>query len=149
LIGNYQSPYTPRFPGDFQSSLRDFSSLESLPRTASWPKFSRPCGTQFAVDGFSRRLFSPCGSISLLGFGQRSAAQPASRTLPLQHSILDGAWIEQQRKKLASHLISGRNRRNPRQHFLIRGRADAVSKGVDQRCPARSLRTVFIGTMNH
>jgi hypothetical protein len=36
-------------PGNFQSSLRDFSSLESLPRTASWAKFSRPCGTHFAI----------------------------------------------------------------------------------------------------
>src|SRR5271156_5130478 len=44
-----------------QSSLRDFSTLESLPRTASWAKFSRPFGTdvcfharlqpQSAVDG--------------------------------------------------------------------------------------------------
>ena len=33
-------------PRNFQSSLRDFSSLEFLPRTASWAKFSRPCGTQ-------------------------------------------------------------------------------------------------------
>src|ERR1700732_1240450 len=36
-------------PGNFQSSLRDFSSFESLPRTASWAKFSRPCGTHFAI----------------------------------------------------------------------------------------------------
>jgi hypothetical protein len=36
-------------PGKFQSSLRDFSSFEFLPRTASWAKFSRPCGTHFAV----------------------------------------------------------------------------------------------------
>ncbi len=36
-------------PGNFQSSLRDFSSLEFLPRTASWAKFSRPCGTHFAI----------------------------------------------------------------------------------------------------
>jgi hypothetical protein len=28
-------------PGNFQSSLRDFSSLESLPRTTSWAKFSK------------------------------------------------------------------------------------------------------------
>jgi hypothetical protein len=28
-----------------QSSLRDFSPLESLPRTTSWAKFSRPFGT--------------------------------------------------------------------------------------------------------
>ncbi len=35
-------------PGKFQSSLRDFSSFEFLP-TASWAKFSRPCGTHFAV----------------------------------------------------------------------------------------------------
>src|SRR5450631_3936456 len=34
-------------PGNFQSSLRDFSSLEPQPRTASWAKFSRPCGTRF------------------------------------------------------------------------------------------------------
>jgi hypothetical protein len=30
-------------PGNFQSSLRDFSSLESLPRTASWAEFSHTC----------------------------------------------------------------------------------------------------------
>jgi hypothetical protein len=34
--------------GNFQSSLRDFSFLESLPRTASWAKFSRPSGTHSA-----------------------------------------------------------------------------------------------------
>jgi hypothetical protein len=33
-----------------------FSSLESLPRTASWAKFSRPCGTHFAIGRFSRRV---------------------------------------------------------------------------------------------
>src|SRR5450631_2967777 len=48
-------------PSDnFQSSLRDFSSLEFLPRTASWAKFSRPCGTHSAIVRFSRRLFSTC-----------------------------------------------------------------------------------------
>jgi hypothetical protein len=33
----------------FQSSLRDFSSLASLPRTASWAKVSRPFGTQLSA----------------------------------------------------------------------------------------------------
>src|ERR1700738_4900438 len=42
-------------PGNFQSSLRDFSSFEFLPRTASWAKFSRPCGTHFAI-GSTRGL---------------------------------------------------------------------------------------------
>jgi hypothetical protein len=32
---------------NFQSSFRDFSSLEFLPRTVSWAKFNRPCGTRF------------------------------------------------------------------------------------------------------
>jgi hypothetical protein len=32
-MGNSQSRNTSRFPSSFQSSLRDFSSLESLPRT--------------------------------------------------------------------------------------------------------------------
>jgi hypothetical protein len=63
--------------------------------------------------------------------------------------LVDGAWIKQQGEELASHLVSGRNGRNARQQFLIRGGADAVSKGVDQRCPARPLRPVFVGTMNH
>ncbi len=40
-MGNSQSRNTSRSPGSFQSSLRDFSSLESLPRTASWAKFSK------------------------------------------------------------------------------------------------------------
>jgi hypothetical protein len=35
-------------PGSGQA-LRDFSSLESLPGTACWAKFSRPCGTEFAI----------------------------------------------------------------------------------------------------
>src|SRR3984885_10789751 len=47
-----------REAGNFQSSLRDFSSLESLPRTASWAKFSRPCGTHFAIGRFSRKPVS-------------------------------------------------------------------------------------------
>jgi hypothetical protein len=38
-----------REASNFQSSLRDFSSLESLPRTASWAKFSRPYGTHPAI----------------------------------------------------------------------------------------------------
>src|SRR5450631_4603048 len=47
-------------PSDnFQSSLRDFSSLEFPPRTPSWAKFSRPSGTHSAIGRFSRRLFSP------------------------------------------------------------------------------------------
>src|SRR5216684_6162945 len=57
--GNSQSRNTSRFPGSFQSSLRDFSSLESLPRTASWAKFSRPCGTDFAVDGSHADSLAP------------------------------------------------------------------------------------------
>ena len=32
---------------DSQPSLRDSSSLKSLPRTASWAKFSSPYGTHF------------------------------------------------------------------------------------------------------
>jgi hypothetical protein len=54
-IGNPQSrnilkwkcPGLP--PSNFQSSLRDFSSLKSLPKTASWAKFSRPSGTHFGI----------------------------------------------------------------------------------------------------
>jgi hypothetical protein len=30
------------------------------PRTASWAKFSRPYGTHFAIDRFSRTLSSSC-----------------------------------------------------------------------------------------
>ena len=45
--------------GNFQSSLRDFSSLESLPRTASWAKFSRPCGTILQSLGSQRTHFKP------------------------------------------------------------------------------------------
>src|ERR1700688_4580795 len=65
-IGNSQSRNSSRSEalgspgGNFQSSLRDFSSLESLPRTASWAKFSRPCGTNLAIARFSRTHFSPC-----------------------------------------------------------------------------------------
>ena len=43
-------------------ALRDFSSLEFLPRTASWAKFSRPSGTHFAIGRFARTHFSPCGT---------------------------------------------------------------------------------------
>ena len=46
-------------------------------------------GAAFApYSTFFRNLFSPCGAISLsVRLRQRSAAQPARRTLPLQHSI--------------------------------------------------------------
>jgi hypothetical protein len=60
-------------PGTFHSSLRDFSSLESLPRTASWAKFNkfnRPCGTHLAIGRFSRRLFRPGLWLCLHGLGQ-------------------------------------------------------------------------------
>ena len=56
--------------GNFQSSLRDFSSLESLPRTASWAKFSRPCGTHFATRRFSHPLFSPEVRLSIIARAQ-------------------------------------------------------------------------------
>src|ERR1700688_773478 len=54
-------------PGNFQSSLRDFSSLESLPRTASWAKFSRPCGTRLGggrshADTEALIDLNPCGT---------------------------------------------------------------------------------------
>ena len=45
----------------FQSSLRDFSSPESLPRTTSWAKLSRPCGTNsvmpLKVSGTSEKRY--------------------------------------------------------------------------------------------
>src|SRR6266702_4705730 len=43
-IGDSQSRSISRCPGNFQSYLRDFSSLKSLLRTASRAKFSRPSG---------------------------------------------------------------------------------------------------------
>jgi hypothetical protein len=50
-----------RVPRTFQSSLRDFSSLESPPRTTSWAKFSRPTG--LAIVRISRTLFSLRGTL--------------------------------------------------------------------------------------
>jgi hypothetical protein len=52
-------------PRNFQSSLRDLSSLEISPRTTSWAKFSRPCGTLLAIG-------AP-GMIALSKFLYRSA----------------------------------------------------------------------------
>ena len=42
--------------GNFQPSLRDFPSLEFLPRTASWAKVSRPCGTHCAIGSYPLAL---------------------------------------------------------------------------------------------
>ena len=42
-------------PSNFQSSLRDFSSLESLPRTASWAKFEPSLRDSISGRSFSRR----------------------------------------------------------------------------------------------
>src|SRR5882762_11679608 len=65
LIGNYQSPNTSRFPVDFQSSLWDFSSLESLPRTASW-----------AAGDKSPAYPTPPGRVNLRGdHGKKNGAQ--------------------------------------------------------------------------
>jgi hypothetical protein len=59
--------------GNFQSSLRDFSSFESLPRTASWAKFSRPCGTHFSrahafvllpMYGMAEAPYASCSQLS-------------------------------------------------------------------------------------
>jgi len=40
----------------FQPSLRDWSSFQIQPRTASWAKFSRPCGTEFGNRVLSQAL---------------------------------------------------------------------------------------------
>jgi hypothetical protein len=56
---DWEFSIVPEVPVDhFQSSLQDFSSLEFLPRTASWAKFSRPCGTHLVIGGFSPILIS-------------------------------------------------------------------------------------------
>ena len=57
-IGNSQLCWE----GSIQSSPQDSSSLGSLPITTSesnFSEFSRACGTQFAIGGFSRALISP------------------------------------------------------------------------------------------
>jgi hypothetical protein len=46
---------TFREAGEFQSSLRDFSSLNLYPGLHTWAKFSRPSGTHLAIARFSRR----------------------------------------------------------------------------------------------
>ena len=64
-IGNSQSRNILRWKrlglplSYFQSSLRDFSSLESLPRTTSWAKFNRPCGTEFGNGVHTRAPKAP------------------------------------------------------------------------------------------
>jgi hypothetical protein len=63
---------------NFQSSLRDLSCLESLPRTASWAKFSRPLRDLFCRP-FSRRLFSPSFSSHI-----KKAASLGARLIHLQ-----------------------------------------------------------------
>ena len=40
--------------GDFQPSLRDWIVARFSPRTASWAKLSRPCGTSSRNGWFSR-----------------------------------------------------------------------------------------------
>ncbi len=67
-IRDSQSRNISKWKGNFQSSLRDFSSLESLPRTKSWAKFSRPCGTR-SRDGRSHaesraRPYRPVSQLS-------------------------------------------------------------------------------------
>ena len=77
-----------REAGNFQLSLRDFSSLESLPRTASWAKFNRPSGTHLAI--VSSHADSKAQSISVpLRPDQKSGPdtngvfqQPAKPLLP-------------------------------------------------------------------
>jgi hypothetical protein len=43
----------------FQPSLLDLIMFTMYPGLASWPKFSRPCGTEFG-NGVLPTLFSPC-----------------------------------------------------------------------------------------
>src|ERR1700733_8128294 len=50
-------------PSAVPAGLNHVSLMD--PGLASWAKFSRPFGTKFLYPEFSRRLFSPCGSISL------------------------------------------------------------------------------------
>jgi hypothetical protein len=59
---------------NFQSSLRDSSSFESLPRTASWARFSRPFGTSHADSG-------ACVSIPST-FGRCDPPGPVTERLP-------------------------------------------------------------------
>jgi hypothetical protein len=51
----------------------------------SWAKFSRPCGTKFAIGRFSLRLFSPTYSQSMYGptFSPNSVEHDSNRILIL------------------------------------------------------------------
>jgi hypothetical protein len=73
--------------GCFQSSLRDFSSFEFLPRTASWAKFSRPCGTQLHDGRFSRTHFTPRRDKIFMA---RLKPCPSFRDAPIRKRRLDG-----------------------------------------------------------
>jgi hypothetical protein len=68
-------------PGKVQSSLRDFSSLESPPRTASWAKFNRPCGTHFAIGKSSRTHYNPTFSQSCAGLNSCPDTKPSFSTV--------------------------------------------------------------------
>jgi hypothetical protein len=46
-------------PANSSRPYGTFRLSNSLPRTASWANFSRPCGTHFAIGRFSRTHFSP------------------------------------------------------------------------------------------
>ena len=59
IPGILKSRNNSRPSGSFQSSLRDLSSLEYLPRTAFWAKFSRPSGTHLSQSAGSHTPLKP------------------------------------------------------------------------------------------
>src|ERR1700733_142629 len=88
-----------RYPSaNLQSSLRDFSSFEFLPRTASWAKFSRPCGTHFVI------------TWALVLDGQvQDPVEPLHKDswVLQRHTFHQQSLIEKQPRRIFSHCIVG------------------------------------------
>jgi hypothetical protein len=73
----------------FQSSLRDFSDGACRPRTPSWAKFSRPCGTECKFPVFTQTLkprSRPLSSqLRLHGWPKQNFADEGGGSLSHQH----------------------------------------------------------------
>src|SRR5690348_16971016 len=62
--------------------------------------------------------------------------------------LADGLRIEQQREKLALHLVTRWDRRNAFQDLLARSGPHSIAKHVDQSCPALPVRPVLVRAVN-
>ena len=81
--------------GYFQSSLRDFSSVEFLPRTASWAKFSRPRSTssgQALRDSFHFAIGAHAHTLTLSGIRYPWDGLKPCSSFRDAHSLGNASW---------------------------------------------------------